>query len=416
MRRTWYWWDREVLAATAYLLLGLPLAVFWVVALAALVPLGVALLVVWVGLLVLWALFHLVRGGAMWERRLLGSLMGVQVASPYRPDTGGAAGQRWRARLSDPATWRDLLYLVVRIPLGLIGFAVAWMAWWVPVAAVTLPLYVGRLPDRSLPLVPTPGRPVWRVESATELAVVAVLGLLFLMVLTPLLVRGAAHLHAALASALLGPTAGSLVAHARAARDHGAQAEAADRRRIERDLHDGAQARLVTLAMSLGRARQRFDSDPAGARALVDAAHEHAKQALVELRDLARGIHPAILADRGLNAALSALAARSPVPVVVTCPDRRFPDAVESAAYFVVAEALANVAKHAQATGATIRVSQRDGRLVVEVTDDGRGGADAGGAGLRGLADRVAALDGALALSSPAGGPTIVHVELPCGS
>ncbi|MGH8933026.1 MAG: sensor histidine kinase, partial [Egibacteraceae bacterium] len=298
----------------------------------------------------------------------------------------------------------------------LTGFAVAWMAWWVPLAAVALPVYVDRLPNRSLPLVPTPGRPVWRVESAAELGVVAVLGLLFLWVLTPLLVRGAAHLQAALASALLGPTAGSLVAHARAARDHGVQAEAADRRRIERDLHDGAQARLVTLAMSLGRARQRFDSDPAGARALVDAAHEHAKQALVELRDLARGIHPAILADRGLNAALSALAARSPVPVVVTCPDGRFPDAVESAAYFVVAEALANVAKHARATSAAICVSRQDGRLVVDVTDDGRGGADAGGAGLKGLADRVAALDGTLALSSPAGGPTIVRVELPCES
>src|SRR6266487_3019028 len=192
----------------------------------------------------------------------------------------------------------------------------------------------------------------------------------------------------------------------------------AERRRIERDLHDGAQQRLVSLAMNLGMARERFAGDPQAARTLLDEAHDEAKRALAELRDLARGIHPAVLADRGLDAAISALAARSPVPVEVGVDLRdRPPGAIESTAYFVVAEALANVAKHAAATHAQVRITKQGGRLVVEVRDDGVGGADpAGGSGLAGLADRVASIDGRLTVASPQGGPTVVRAELPCGS
>jgi len=187
----------------------------------------------------------------------------------------------------------------------------------------------------------------------------------------------------------------------------------AERRRIERDLHDGAQQRLVALAMTLGRAKAT--DDPVLAKNLVGEAHGEAKEALVELRNLARGIHPAVLTDRGLDAAVSALAARCPIPVAVDVdlPHRASAHS-EAIAYFVVAEALTNVAKHAQATRAWLTVEYLGDRLVVEVLDNGRGGALATGIGISGLRDRVRAVDGDLHLSSPPGGGTTLRVELPC--
>jgi signal transduction histidine kinase len=187
-------------------------------------------------------------------------------------------------------------------------------------------------------------------------------------------------------------------------------------RRIERDLHDGAQARLVALGMSLGMAEEKLRTDPEAARLLLAEARSDAREALEELRDLARGIHPPILTDRGLRAAIDALAVRSPVPVSVSVDlATRPPGAVETAAYFVVAEALANAIKYADARKVEISVSRTNGLLVAEVVDDGRGGADGEGNGLTGLAQRVRALDGSLRVSSPAGGPTSVRAELPCG-
>jgi signal transduction histidine kinase len=170
--------------------------------------------------------------------------------------------------------------------------------------------------------------------------------------------------------------------------------------------------------MNLGRARSRYEEDPVAARALLEEAHTEAKQALVELRNLARGIHPAVLADRGLDAALSGLAGRSPVPVTVEVDVAARPSrTVEAIAYFVVGEALTNVAKHAEASHASVVVRRLDGVLRVVVTDDGVGGADlAGGTGLAGLADRVSGVDGRLSLHSPAGGPTVLTVEMPCES
>lgn len=186
-------------------------------------------------------------------------------------------------------------------------------------------------------------------------------------------------------------------------------------RRIERDLHDGAQARLVALGMNIGMAEEKLASDPEGARALLAEARSGAREALEELRDLARGIHPPILTDRGLEPAIAVLAGRAPVPVVlaVDVPERPEP-AVESAAYFVVAEALANAIKYADARRIDITVRSSDGMLLAEVVDDGRGGADPAGRGLTGLRLRVAALDGALRVESPEGGPTMVRAELPC--
>jgi signal transduction histidine kinase len=195
---------------------------------------------------------------------------------------------------------------------------------------------------------------------------------------------------------------------------------AEDRRQIERDLHDGVQQRLVSLAIDLGRAKEKLDTDtdPEGAKELVGEAHEEAKRAITEVRDLARGIHPAVLTDRGLDAALSALATRSPVRVDVRVDVvERPPASVEAAAYFVVSEALANIAKHASATRADVTVRRTGDRLTIKVEDDGAGGATlVEGSGLAGLRDRVGALDGELHLLSPKGGPTVLMVEIPCAS
>jgi signal transduction histidine kinase len=188
-------------------------------------------------------------------------------------------------------------------------------------------------------------------------------------------------------------------------------------RRIERDLHDGAQARLVALGMNLGMAEQKLEADPDAARDLVAEARVGIEEALRELRDLARGIHPPVLTDRGLEAAISSLAHTSAVPVSVSAdvPERP-PAAVETAAYFVVAEAMANAAKHAGATRIEVRLVRLPSTLVVEVSDDGRGGADPSGSGLTGLRRRVEALDGTLTLTSPSGGGTTLRAELPCES
>jgi signal transduction histidine kinase len=190
----------------------------------------------------------------------------------------------------------------------------------------------------------------------------------------------------------------------------------AERRRLERDLHDGAQARLVGLALLLGHARRRANADPEETGALLDRALAELQTSLAELRELARGIHPAVLTDRGLEPALEALASRAPVPVgLETDGEERLPVPVEIAAYFVVSEALTNVAKYAGATEATVAVRRANGCVTVDVTDDGVGGADATrGSGLRGLGDRVAALDGTLSVESPPGHGTRLHVEIPC--
>jgi signal transduction histidine kinase len=260
--------------------------------------------------------------------------------------------------------------------------------------------------------------PLWAWGGATVLGAVAhaAAGVAVLLV-APALARGVAAVQVAMARLLLEPGANErLTARVGALEETRAgmvAAADAERRRIERDLHDGAQQRLVALAMTLGRARAA--EDPALSRRLLDEAHGEAKAALVELRNLARGIHPAVLADRGLDAAVSALAARAPVPVAVDVDlPRRAGPSVEAIAYFVVAEALTNVAKHSGATRAWLTAGFEGSDLVVEVLDDGRGGADPDGGGLRGLRDRVRAVDGSLRLTSPPGGGTTLRVELPC--
>jgi signal transduction histidine kinase len=232
-------------------------------------------------------------------------------------------------------------------------------------------------------------------------------------------VRGVGYAHGALARYLLGPNETQRLrartAHLQASRARGVDAAEAERRRIERDLHDGAQQQLLAVAMDLGRARAKLETDPAGAQELIQNAHAGAKDAIAELRNLARGIYPAILTDRGLDAAISAVAARADVPVAVEVDlPTRPPAAVESIAYFIVSEALTNVSKYARATHASVRVTRDQNWIVVEVSDNGTGGAVAApGGGLAGLADRAAGIDGILTVNSPLGGPTVIRADLP---
>jgi signal transduction histidine kinase len=248
-----------------------------------------------------------------------------------------------------------------------------------------------------------------------EVTVTALVGLLFTMA-TPWIVRGLTMVDRGLVVTLLGPSRlGARVVELESDRGVVVDTAAADLRRIERDLHDGAQARLVALAMDLGLAKEKLAEDPRAAAVMVDSAHGEVKTALQELRDLARGIHPAVLTDRGLDAALSAVAARCAVPVVVEVdlPARPVP-AIEGIAYFTVSELLQNVSKHAGASRVTVDVWKVEDRLMLQVIDDGVGGADAGaGSGLAGLAERIGAVDGVLVVDSPGGGPTRVTAELP---
>jgi signal transduction histidine kinase len=329
---------------------------------------------------------------------------------------GSRSGYRMRllprlAKLGERATWREVLYAVIRGPLSAAAAFVSLGMWAVGVVLVTLPLY-----NRSLP---GGGAHVdgMVLHGAPELLAVLI-GFAALLA-APQVTRGLAAADAALARRLLGPPGGlaARLAEVELSRERVVDAAEAERKRIERDLHDGAQQRLVALAMELGRAKAKFGDDVDAARLLVDQAHAQAKAALTELRDLVRGVHPPVLTDRGLDAALSGLIARSPVPVQmhVEIPVRPKP-AVEAVAYFVVAEALTNVAKHSSASQAKVVVEEHGYPpvLTVMISDDGIGGADPDGAGLSGLADRASGVDGRLTVESPRGGPTIIAAELPC--
>jgi signal transduction histidine kinase len=286
-------------------------------------------------------------------------------------------------------------------------------AWALGLVMLTLPLYNGALPGGAAAIDGT------ALRGALPMAASVIAGLLLLL-LAPPLTRGLAAADTALTRRLLAPPSdlAARVTELEISRERVVDAAEAERRRIERDLHDGAQQRLVALAMELGRAKAKFADDVDAARDLVGQAHAEAKAALTELRDLVRGVHPPVLTDRGLDAALSGLAARCPVPVQVhvEVPVRPKP-AVEAVAYFVVAEALTNVAKHSRASQANVVVEGHGypGTLSVVISDDGIGGADPAGAGLSGLADRVAGVDGRLSVESPSGGPTIISAVLPCG-
>ena len=347
------------------------------------------------------------------ERRRVELMLGWSLTA-REPEL--SSGPWWRSGpvLKAPASWRQVVFLLLRLPVGVIECTVAASAWSLALLLITLPLYAWALPRGG----PALGG---HVLGAPVLAAGVLVGVVLLLCCPPLL-AGLARCDVVLARVLIDTTTSRNGLQARIGeleRSRAAvlNATEAERRRIERDLHDGAQQRLVALAMELGRARARLDRDPEGARALVEHAHEEAKAALVDLRNLVRGIHPPVLSDRGLDAALSGLAALCPVPVTLEVDiEKRPPATVEAIAYFVVAEALANVAKHSQATAAGVSVQRSGSLLRLTIRDDGRGGADPAGAGLRGLADRVSAVDGRIDIQSPPGGPTAITAALPCGS
>jgi len=348
------------------------------------------------------------------ERTRAEVLLGLSIADPHQP-TDGKWWQRIVARATRAESWREVAYLGLMAPIGLVGCLLVTAAWTGAAVLILLPLYN--------PMLANGGAHVFNlvVDTVPETALLGAAGI-GLALAAPWIARAVAGAEGRLAAGLLGPSERAALAtrvdELRARREQLFDVVEAERRRIERDLHDGAQQQLVSLAMNLGMAKEKFDKDPAAARALMEEAHQEAKQAMVELRNLARGIHPAVLSDRGLDAALSSLAGRAPVPVAVDVHvTERPPAAVETTAYFVVAEALTNIARHSGASRAAVTVARSNGHLKVEITDDGIGGADAGrGTGLAGLVDRVQAVDGTLHIHSPAGGPTILTVELPCGS
>ena len=367
-----------------------------------------------VGLPVLVAALWLGLRVGQGERARFAVTLGEQIPAPPANLGPGAArrGRMWRLLTSRNA-WRHAAYALIRLPLSLAETIVVTAFWSFAAAMLGLPLFAWMLI-----------RLQWHVHAGLPqpglMSAAVVLGVILLPVAAQV-TRGLAAADVAVARYLIGPGSQAdmtaRIGELERSRAQAVGSADAERRRIERDLHDGAQQRLVSLAMNLGRARARFADDPDGARAIIDQAHDEAKQALTELRNLVRGVHPPVLSDRGLDAAISGLAALSPVPVTVraSLPDRPTASS-EAIAYFVVAEALTNVAKHARATQAEVTVSRHGDLLRVVIRDDGIGGADPQGQGLAGLADRLAGVDGWLLVRSPAGGPTVIEAELPCGS
>jgi signal transduction histidine kinase len=336
------------------------------------------------------------------QRSRFEALLGVSIpAVSHREDP--SVFRRMLAEARSPHTWRQLGYHVLAGVLGPAGALAVVGAWSVGLVLIGSLLYAQSL-----------GTP-------RPLAYGLTLAGLALLLAAPWLARAVAATDVAAARRLLGPSRSeelaSRVESLMVSRDDAVDAADAERRRIERDLHDGAQQRLTSLALKLGIARGTLTGPPSPAHATIAQAHDEAKQALVELRELVRGMHPSVLHERGLDAALSGIAARSPVPVRlrVELPER-VGRAVEAVAYYVVSEALTNAARHAHASRVDVRVERAGELLRVTISDNGRGGADPDrGTGLRGLAQRVGSVDGTLRVDSPEGGPTIIAAELPCG-
>jgi signal transduction histidine kinase len=318
------------------------------------------------------------------------------------------------------ATWRQLGYHLLAGPALAAGGIAVLGVWLAGILYTLVYCYAWALPHQGLLWRgQLPGGPARTVLGIPADAYLTAAGIILLCV-APRLTRAVAALDGRTARALLGPSRTEELEHQvqRLAQTRAGVVDAADaeRRRLERDLHDGAQQRLVSLAMNLGMARAHATTAEQAQHAIAEA-HEEAKAALTELRNLIRGLHPAVLEDRGLDAALSGVTARMPVPVRLSVDglDRRPPPVIEAVAYFVVSEALANVAKHAQASQAEVVVQRAGDRLHVIISDDGVGGADpVRGTGLAGLAKRASSVDGTFEIASPPGGPTLITVDLPC--
>jgi signal transduction histidine kinase len=386
------------------------LAVTAFVACTALFSVGLGLLVLVVGLFIL--VGCLIVAG--WSSRMTMALLdyaGITLPRTRYPTAGPGFRGKLR-RLAYAQSWRDLLHVLVNFILSIITFSLALTWVFGGLGGVTYWFWSQWLPqpNEGLPaLLGYPGR-------FAEITFNSVLGAMLLLS-TPLMLRGLIKLHGAVGYALLvdeTPALRQQVSELTQSRTAAGEAEVHTLRRLERDLHDGPQQRLIRLGMDLSAAQRRLDDDPVRARALLDEAMRQSQDALAEIRTLSRGIAPPILAEQGLPAAITALAARGTIPTSVQVDDVQLSDAAQNAAYFVVAEALANMAKHSQARSASVEVLGVGALAVINITDDGVGGASlAKGHGLSGLADRLAGVDGTLTLSSPVGGPTLLTATIP---
>ncbi|MBO2454464.1 sensor domain-containing protein [Actinomadura barringtoniae] len=409
------WWSAPVRAttwlATAQVAAGGAVALAGLAAVAMPIAVGIELArSVVAPVLALVVILAVVRVCTALQRSRITALTDVDPAG----DRPGPAW--WRYPLTAGA-WRQVAYHFVAGPVGLAMAALVGAAWSGGLLLATAPAHAWTLPSHG-----RLGSLAWSPHAPLAIVAMTVAGLLLLL-LSPALATALARADLAIARTFLGPTRREERARltrrmSRLAESRAATVEAADaeRRRIERDLHDGAQQRLVSLAMNLGIARAMLKDLPEPALEVIARSHEDAKLAMTELRDFVRGLHPAVLDELGLDAALSGLAARTPIPVDVRVDLPERPSAaLESVAYFVVSEALTNVVKHADASHAEVVLTRLNGQIVLTVVDDGRGGAStAGGSGLAGLSRRVASVDGTLSLSSPTGGPTRLTVKLPC--
>jgi signal transduction histidine kinase len=417
-RRRGYW--HRLGGRSVYVLVGLPLAIVRFVVLIVMFLFGVGTAVTFVGLPVLAATMKVARGFAAADRARLSRVQGWPARRPaYVGGHPHTRVGRMLAPLRQGQSWADWGHGLLGLFPSVLGFAFT-LTWWA--GAVTGLTAFGY----TWILARTPGYQglggllglsnAWQFDAALSTTV----GLIFLLTL-PAVVRGCAELNAALARAMLtSDRVAELhgqVSDLTQSRDAAVSAEAQALRRLERDIHDGPQQRLVRLAMDLSSAQRRLSRDPDTVQPMLAEAITATRETLEELRALSRGIAPPILADRGLRAALAAVAGRSTVPVDLDedVPDgEHLPLMVENAAYFVVAEALTNVAKHSAATQCTVEVRRTDNHVRVIVTDNGVGGAHtAKGHGLSGLAERVRGVGGLLAVTSPVGGPTVLTAELP---
>jgi signal transduction histidine kinase len=393
--------DGVVGAAYAFVLLT---GLFFTVMLLPFAMLG---LPVWI--LTAWVSVALARIECARLRLLLGVRIAPQAMPPRDRNPLRYGGALWR----DPGVRRRGVYQLVALPLGVLTSAAVYFLLSGAVALLAMPLLTF--------LVPSQGATVFGIpfaDTGSGRTLLAGLGLVLLLV-SPAVVRGLTAVDVAVARTLLGPVPGALarrVDELERSRARVVDAGEAERKRLERDLHDGTQQQLVALGMTLGRAKARYKQDPGGIGELLDDAHQQAKDAVTDLRGLIRGLHPPVLTDRGLDAALSAIAVRCPVPVDLTVAlDERPSATIEAIGYFVVAEGLTNVARHSRAAHASVTVRREgSGPVWIVISDDGVGGADPErGTGLRGLADRVSGVDGQLRVDSPVGGPTVLTVELP---
>jgi signal transduction histidine kinase len=392
-----------------YLVMTAPFGIAYFLTLLIGLSVGAVLTFVLIGIPLLLATLVLWRAMAVFERMCARSLLRVPIVAPAEIHAEGTSWWgRTLIRLRDPVTWKALVFVVAKCPAGVATWIVLAIASFHAVLFTLAPLVVAWIPIIFF------GTEIDEPAQALPLLPIGLVGI----VITVHLVNGLAWLHGLFARLLLGPSSAELeqrLARLRTARARIIEATDAERRRIERNLHDGAQQSLVALTLKLGMAKARLPEEPETAAALVEEAHAEATQAVEELRELARGIHPTVVSERGLGPALDGLAARAPLPVEVSgVPKERLPETVEVAVYYAVAEALTNVAKYAQASEASVHLTRVEESLRVEVRDDGVGGADpTQGSGLRGLADRFESLDGRVDLESPAGTGTTLRAELP---